>query len=87
MEAKAETHLARMEALLGLRPWGEVTEVCPENLKAGPEKMEVAVLEANPEAMEAIVEWQELCNEEVKVDTIGSLEGRHMDWHLVVRWQ
>jgi hypothetical protein len=63
MEAKAEAHLERMEALLGLRPSGEVTEACPQNSKAGPEEMEAAVftfeeatvLEANLEAMEAVM--------------------------------
>jgi hypothetical protein len=32
-----------MEALIGLRPLGEVTEACPENSKAGKEEMEAAM--------------------------------------------
>jgi hypothetical protein len=99
MAAKAEVHLERMEALLGLRPWGEVTEACPKNSKAGPEEMEAAVvtfeessdkmeiedLEENSKATEAVVKWQELRNEQMNVDNIGSLEDRHDDRHLVVR--
>jgi hypothetical protein len=62
-EAKKEAHLKRMEAVLGLRPCGLVTEACPENSKAGlgemeafeesSDKIEATDLEANPEEMEA----------------------------------
>jgi hypothetical protein len=38
-----EAHLERMEALIGLRPLGEVTETCPENSKAGPEELEATM--------------------------------------------
>jgi hypothetical protein len=69
MEAKAQAHPERMETLLGLR---EVTEVCPENSKAGPEEI-VAVLGANLGVTDAIVQQLELCKE-AKVDTIKSLE-------------
>jgi hypothetical protein len=35
-DAKQEAHVERMEPLLGLRSWGEVTKAYPQNLKAGP---------------------------------------------------
>jgi histidinol dehydrogenase len=76
----------------------EVNQEIPENSKAGPEEMEAMVvtfkqgfdkievtnMEATSEAMEAAVEWRELCNEQVK-DAVGSLEDQHMEQHLVVR--
>jgi hypothetical protein len=83
-----------MEAFLGVRPWGEVTDACPEKSKAGLEEMEAAVvtlkngsdiIEAKDlEATEAIVERQELHTAEDNVDNIGLLEGRHDDQRLAV---
>jgi hypothetical protein len=36
--------------------------------------MEATNLETSPEAMEAVVKWQELSSEELNMDNIGSLE-------------
>jgi hypothetical protein len=79
-KAKEEVHLERMEAFLGFRPWGEVTEASPKNSRAGPEEMEAAVvtfgvvatnLEATPRPTEAVVAREELRKKELKVDNIG----------------
>jgi hypothetical protein len=84
LQAKEEAHLGRMEAALGLRPWGKVTEACPEKSKAGPEEMEATNLEVAPEEMEGVMERQELHKEEANMDTLGSYENRHIDRHLVM---
>jgi hypothetical protein len=69
-QAKEEAHLERMEALLALRSWGEVTEACPEKSKAavvifeeGSDEIEATDLDANLEEMEAAMERQELRND------------------------
>jgi hypothetical protein len=91
-QAKEEAHLERMEALLGLRSWGEVIEACPEKSKAavvtfeeGSDEIEATDLDANLEEMEAAMERQELHNDTMNVDNIGSLEDRFDDRNLVVR--
>jgi hypothetical protein len=48
------------------------------------EEWKVMDSEVNPEATEAIVEWQEVCNEEKNVDTIGALKDQYRGWHLAV---
>jgi hypothetical protein len=48
------------------------------------DKMEAMDLEANLEAMEAVGVLQEVCNEEMNVDIIGTLEDRYGDQFLVV---
>jgi hypothetical protein len=73
--------------------------VRPENSKTGLKEMEAAVntfeehsskmdatdLEANSEATEAVQQRQELCEEEISVDNIGSLEDGYGDRRLAVR--
>jgi hypothetical protein len=69
-------------------------EACPEKSKAGLQEMdtfeessnkvEAIDLEVNAEETEAEVERQQLCNEQMNVDAVGSLEDRHMDIHLTV---
>jgi hypothetical protein len=71
----------------------EMTEACPEKSKAGPEGMVTKVdtfeildnMETNPEAMEAAVEQQELHNEMLNVDNIGSLMDQYRYRHLDVQ--
>jgi hypothetical protein len=91
METKEEAHPERMEAFLGLRPWGEVTGACPEKSKAavvtfkdGSDIIEAKDLEANPGSTEAIVERQELYTEEANIDNIGSSEGQYDDLRLAI---
>jgi hypothetical protein len=88
-QAKKEARLERMETLLGLRPCEVAIEACPENSKAGLEEMEAAMFtfegSSDDEETEAAAEQQKLRNEGMKVDTVGSLENRHMDQHLTVR--
>jgi hypothetical protein len=46
-------------------------------MKAGPEEMEAMDLQANPDVKEAAVELQEVCNEEMNMDTLGGpISGR-----------
>jgi hypothetical protein len=46
--------------------------------------METTDLETNPEVSEAVLERQDPCIKETKVDTIRALEDRYGDGHLVV---
>jgi hypothetical protein len=48
------------------------------------DKMEAMDLEANPEATDAIMEWQDVCKEEKNGDIIGELENQYGDQHLAV---
>jgi hypothetical protein len=49
----------------------EVTGACLENTKVNPEESKASL-----EEMEAVLEWQEVCNEEMNMDIIGALEDR-----------
>lgn len=70
------------------------TEACPQKSQAGLKEIEamgnifkeglteVKDLEATLEEMEVVAGRQKHRNEQMKVDTIGSLEDRHMDRRL-----
>jgi hypothetical protein len=61
--------------------------VCPEEIgvRSCSKKMEATKMEANPEVTEATVERQELFEEKINVDNIGSSEDRCEEQRLVVR--
>jgi predicted dinucleotide-utilizing enzyme len=48
------------------------------------EKIDTTVMEASREKSEAIVEQQDVPKEGAAVETIGALEDRYGDWHLVI---
>jgi hypothetical protein len=83
-EAKVrhERFLARLD---GLTSYGEGTATCQTETTSSSEEMEATNLEATPEATEAAVERQELFEEEINFDTIGSSEDRCEDQRLAVR--
>lgn len=66
----------------------EAMESCLENLKAKPENTKasleeteavVDVFKENLDKMDTIMEWKEVCNEEMNVDTIGAVEDLYGD--------
>jgi hypothetical protein len=79
MEARAEARHERFLARLdGLTSYGKGTTTCSE-------EMDATTLEANPEEIEAAVEWQDLFKREINVENIGSSEDRSGYQRLVVR--
>jgi hypothetical protein len=84
-QEKTADQQERMKALLGLWPWGEVTEGCQENLKAGLNKMEATDLRENPEGTEAAMGRQELREKGANVNNIGSLGDRYDNQRLAMQ--
>jgi hypothetical protein len=84
MEARAVARHERSLAFLdGLTSYGEGTTTWQTTQCS--EEMEATNLEAMPEETEAPVERQELFEEEINFDTIGSSENRCEDQRLAVR--
>lgn len=77
METCIEKTETRTET--GKEPREATVETSQEEVKA-------TDLEANQEATEAVVEGQNVCNEEMNMDTIGALEDRYGDRLLAVRY-
>jgi hypothetical protein len=50
------------------------------------DKVEGMVLDANSEASEAVVEWQEVTNEVAELQTVEALEDWLWNLHLVTRY-
>jgi hypothetical protein len=75
-----------MEACLGKTEARIETshEQIDTEINTGLEEVEAMDLEANSEETEAVVEWQEIPNEEAAVGTIGALEDQHGDRHLAI---
>jgi hypothetical protein len=72
-----------MEAcLVGLRSCGNRMTICQVSSVAWPEEMEATNLEANLDATEATVEWQELCEKEINIKNIESWEDQYVDRQL-----
>jgi hypothetical protein len=57
---------------------------CLEKTEAYMRELKATGLEENPEAMEAVMEQQEVQNEELNVDTIGALGDQYGVRHLAV---
>jgi hypothetical protein len=48
--------------------------------------VETMVLDANSEASEAVVEWQEVTNEVAELQTVEALEDWFWNLHLIIRY-
>jgi hypothetical protein len=82
MMAKLDVHHERMMARMDfqLEKMEATVDVFEEKLN----KMDISDLEANREKSDAIAEQQDASREEVAEETIGALEDRYGDRHLVV---
>jgi hypothetical protein len=96
-QASSDANLREMRAgheeMAYMRAWGNQMKVrrkdkmdaCLEKTETCVRPLKVTDLEANPEATQAVMEKQEVRNEEMIVDAIGALEDRYRDRHLAVR--
>jgi hypothetical protein len=72
-QEKIEAYNKKKRAILQeMKSWQEETKACAEKRKAIPEEIEV------------VSERQKVPNEEAAVETIGALEDRYGDRHVVV---
>jgi hypothetical protein len=75
MEARMDPNHAKIDA------WQKEKMTYQEAMVAYPVKVE-----ANPEEMESVAEYQEVPKEEVALETIEALEDRYGDRRLTVRY-